>query len=264
MNDTLSEVKVYQTSDYAKFKVLNGNRPLKPAHVKLLKESISENGNLGAPIITNEKFEMIDGQHRQKALEELSLPVEYIVKKGFGLKEIHVSNTNRKNWTLTEFMNCYADLDMKHYVKFKEFHSKYGFPLTTSLVLVWGWLPGTDAAKSKTTRRSGLTQDSFKRGEFIFKNPEKAEDRAEKILMLKDIYYGYKKRLFVLAMVRMFRLKDYNHSEFMSKLKQNVDKLFIEPGTTNGFLRIFEDIYNYRRQGKKVSFFQDLKIRNGK
>jgi len=261
MNDTLSAVKVYQTSDYAKFKVLDGNRPLKPAHVERLKESISEHGDLGTPIITNEKFEMIDGQHLRKAREELKLPVPYIKKPGFGLKEMHASNTNRKNWTMTEFMNGYADLKMKHYVRFKEFHKKYEFPLLTSLVIVWGWYPGSE--KSGTSR-IGSTQESFKRGEFIFRNPEAAEDRAEKIMMLKDIYYGYKMRFFVLAMLRMFRFKDYNHSEFVSKLKQNVDKLFIEPGNVNGFLRIFEDIYNYRRQGKKVGFFQDLKVRNGK
>jgi len=262
MTDTLSEVKVYQTLDYAKFKVLNGNRPLKPAHVELLKESISEYGDLGTPVIVNEKFEKIDGQHLQKAREELGLPVPYIMKPGFGLKEIHVSNTNRKNWTMTEFMNCYADLEMKHYVKFKCFHKKYDFPISTSLTIVIGYQPlGSEATGA---RRSGVSMDSFKRGELIFKNPEEAEDRAEKIIMLKDIYYGYKKSFFVQAMLRMFRFEEYNHSEFMSKLKQNVDKLFIEPNNVNGFLRIFEDIYNYRRQGKKVSFFQELKVRNGK
>jgi len=262
MTEKLSGVKVFQTSDYAKFKVLNGNRPLKPAHVKLLKESISEHGDLGMPIIINEKFEMIDGQHRQKALEELKLPVQYIKKSGFGLKEIHVSNTNRKNWTLTEFMNCYDDLGMEHYVRFKKFYKKYDFPLTTTLIIVIGYIPlGSEATGA---RRSGVSIDSFRRGEFIFRDPEEAEDKAEKIIMFKDIYYGYKKRFFVLSMLRMFKFKEYNHSEFVSKLKQNVDKLLIEPNNVNGFLRIFEDIYNYRRQGKKISFFQDLKIRNGK
>lgn len=264
MNDTLSKVKVYQTLNYAKFQVLNGNRPLKLAHVERLKESILEYGDLGTPTIINEKFEMIDGQHLKKAREDLKLPAPYIMKRGFGLKEIHVSNSNRKNWTPKEFMNCYADLKMKHYVRFKEFYKKYKFPMTTTLIIILGYTPGSEKNTIVIGSRSGDTQQSFRRGEFIFKNPEEAEDRAEKIIMLKDIYYGYKKRFFVLAMIRMFRLKDYNQSEFVSKLKQNVDKLLIEPGNVNGFLRIFEDIYNYRRQGKKVSFFQDLKIRNGK
>ena len=94
-------------------------------------------------------------------------------------------------------------------------------------------------------------KDNLESNLLIIKNTEQAEDRAEKILMLKEIYYGYKKQRFVLAMLRMFKLEEYNHSEFVSKLRQNVDKLLIEPNTTNGFLRIFEDIYNYRRQGKR-------------
>jgi len=258
MNNTESVATVYQTLDYAKFKVLKGNRPIKPSHLRFLKESISEHGDLGSPIIINEKGEMIDGQHLQKAREELGLPVPYIMKPGFGLKEIHVSNTNRKNWTMTEFMNCYADLGKKHYVMYKEFFKKYGFPQSITLAIIQGHLGGG------ANRKQITGTEAFKRGEFIFKNPEKAEDRAEKIIMLKDIYFGYKKNFFVQAMLRMFKFKEYNHSEFVLKLKQNIDKLFIEPGTVNGFLRIFEDIYNYRRQGKKISFFQELKVRNGK
>lgn len=258
MNDTLSKVKVYETLDYAKFKVLNGNRPLKKAHVKLLKGSISEHGDLGPPIIVNEKFEMIDGQHRKKALEELMLPVLYIKKSGFGIKEVHVSNTNRKNWSMSEFMNCYADLGMKDYIRYRDFYHKFGFPQSTTLTIVQGYLAG-GGDKYRT-----MGTEAFRKGLFIFKNPEEAEDRAEKILMLKDIYYGYKKGLFVQAMIRLFRFEDYNHAEFVSKLRQNMDKLLIEPNTVNGYLRIFEDIYNYRRQGKKISFFQDLKIRNAK
>lgn len=259
MNDTKSKAEVFETSDYARFKVLSGNRPIKPSHLKFLKASISEHGDLGVPIITNEDFEIIDGQHRKAALEELGLPVQYIVKKGFKLPQVHVLNTNRKNWNMTEFMNCYADLGKKYYIRYKEFYLKYGFPQSITFSIIIGYAVG-----AAPHIRSGISLDSFKRGEFIFKNPEEAEDRAEKIIMLKDIYYGYKKSFFVHAMLRLFRFEDYNHSEFVSKLKYQLDKLLIEPNSVNGYLRIFEDVYNYKRQGKKVSFYQDLKRPNGR
>ena len=160
---------------------------------------------------------------------------------------------------MTEFMNCYAEMGMKHYVGYREFYHKYEFPQSVTLAIVIGYQGGT------TRGRFGKTTESFRRGEFIFKKLEEAEDRAEKIMMLKNIYYGYKKGLFVSAMLRLFRFEDYNHSEFISKLKQQLNRLTdIEPSTVNGFLRIFEDIYNFRRQGKKVSFYQDLKRANGK
>lgn len=264
MNNTKSVIEVKQTSDYTKFKVLKGNRPIKKSHLRFLKESISKHGDLGVPVIVNEKFEIIDGQHRIEALKELELPVQYIEKPKFRLEQVHVLNTNRKNWKMIEFMNCYADLGMKPYVRIKEFHRKYGFHITGSLTLALGYAIGGSGIAEKGGS-SGGSIESFKRGEFIFKDIALAEDRAEKILMFKDIFYGYRKKFFLLAMMRLFKFEEYNHAEFLSKLKQQIDRLIMnEPATVNGYLRIFEDIYNYRRQGKKVGFFQDLKIRNHK
>jgi len=252
MNNTESVVKVYETSDYAKFKVLKGNRPLKKAHLKFLKESISEHGDLGTPIIVNENYYVIDGQHRREALKELNLPVQYIIKKGFTLDQVHVLNTNRKNWSLTEFMNCYADLGKKHYVKFKEFHRKYEFGISISLAIVQGYL-GTKGGA-----------EPFKKGEFVFKHFEEANERAEKITMLKEMYPRYKNNLFVLAMIRMFKVKGYNHMEFMSKVAKNTSRLlFFSSNDVNGWLRLFEDIYNSGRHNR-VSFYQEVKIRTGK
>ena len=68
MIKVLSEVKVYVTTNYAIFKIIPGNRPLKSAHVKRLKESILKHGYLSAPIVTNGKGEIMDGQHRFQAL----------------------------------------------------------------------------------------------------------------------------------------------------------------------------------------------------
>ena len=248
MNNLKSVEKVFQTSDYAKFKTLKGNRPLKKTHLMFLKESISKHGDLGVPIIVNEKYEIIDGGHRVEVLKELKLPVLFISRPGFGIKEVHVLNSNRMNWSLTNFMHCYADLGMEHYVKYRTFYNKYKFAQTTTLMIIQG-----------ATIQHAYGTEPFRHGEFVFGNIQAAENRAEKILMAKNIYYGYKKRYFVNAMIRLFNFEEYNHSEFLSKLKQNAEKLLIEPNSVNGYLRIFEDIYNFNRRGKKVSFYQDLR-----
>lgn len=248
MKDKESIMKVFQTLNYAKFKKLKGNRPIKTAHKRHLKESILRHGDLGPPLLANEKDELIDGQHRIEIFEELGLPVHYIVMKGYGLKEVHVINSGRKNWTMTNFMNCYVDLNEPEYIKYKEFYEKYGFPQTTTLLLVQGYLGGRD-------------QDEFKRGEFVFKKPEQATDRAEKILMIKDLYPGYGRAYFVSAMIRLFGHKDYSHVDFISKLRYQREKLF-DATSVNSYLRIVEEIYNYRRQ-EKANFYWDLRT-NGK
>ena len=266
MNQTQTEpstarskvITVQETKDYEKFKLLNGNRPIKPAHLRFLKESISKHGDLGSPIIVNNDFEIIDGQHRKLALEELGMPVQYIQKNGFGIKEVHVLNTNRKNWTMIEFMNCYAGVGIKSYIAFKEFYQKFEFAPSIALAIAINKTIGG------STSRVGKSPESFNRGEFVFKDVLGAEDRAAKLMMVKEYYYGYKGKNFVGAMLRLFRFKEYNHSEFLLKVKQRQEMLLLSPNTINAWLRIFEDIYNYRRHGKKVSFYQDLKSQNGK
>lgn len=248
MNDLESIIKVFETLNYAKFKKLKGNRPVKPAHKRHLKESISKYGDLGPPCLVNEKGELIDGQTRVEIFEELGLPVDYIIKKGYGLKEIHAINSSRKNWTMTNFMNCYVELDYPDYIKYKEFYEKYGFPQTTTLLIILG-------------SEGGTSQDVFKRGEFAFKNPLRAEDRAEKVLMIKDLYPGYGRKHFVAAMIRLFDHKDYSHADFISKLRYQRDKLF-DAISVNSYLRLIEGIYNYRRQ-EKANFYWDLRT-NGK
>ena len=245
MNQKVSEVKVFQTSNYARFKFLKGNRPHKKAHLKLLKESISEHGDLGGPVLVNDKNEIVDGQHRIKIFEELGLPVHYIVKDGFGLREVHVLNSNRKNWSLTEFMNCYVEIGEREYIKYKEFYEKHGFPQTTTLLIIRG-------------SSGGKQLDEFKRGDFVFKKPEQAADRAEKILMLKDLYAGYKRQFFATAMIRLFDHEEYQHAEFISKLRYQREKLW-DANSVNSYLRLIEEIYNYKRQ-KKANFYWDLKV----
>ena len=39
--------------------------------------------HLEAPIIINEKHEIIDGQHRKIAQEELELPITFIINEGY-------------------------------------------------------------------------------------------------------------------------------------------------------------------------------------
>ena len=105
-----------------------------------------------------------------------------------------------------EFMNCYAGVGIKSYIAFKEFYLKFEFAPSIALAIAINKSIGGSLA------RGGNTPTSFNRGEFVFKDVLGAEDRAAKLMMLKEFYYGYKNKLFVYAMIRLFKFKDYNHS----------------------------------------------------
>ena len=74
---------IYETYDYDKFSLLKSNRPVNKAHVIRLVESMDEEYLL-SPITTNEKFQIIDGQHRFTAAKEKGLPIRYIIAQGYG------------------------------------------------------------------------------------------------------------------------------------------------------------------------------------
>lgn len=240
--------QVFETTNYSKFKFLSGNRPLKRHHLNRLKASF-EIRDLQVPIVVNENFEIVDGQHRYEVQKELGLPVVYIKKSGFGLKEVHTLNTSRRNWGIKDFMNSYADLGMEEYVEYREFWKKYKFGHKETLQMLLGltYTPGPNWI------------EPFYDGRFKIKDLEKAEENAEKILMVRDFYpYGYRRRMFVLAMLRLFLHPEYDHVEFLLKLKYQREKLY-EANTVDGYLELIENIYNYKRQGKKVSFKWELK-----
>lgn len=119
----MKEVK--QTTDYKMFKKLTGNRPVSDLRVKKIISSINTVGYITSPIIVNEKYEVIDGQGRLQALEELGLPIEYIVHEGIGIKECIAMNINQTNWSLPDYIDSYCQRGFDSYIKLKDLMRKY-------------------------------------------------------------------------------------------------------------------------------------------
>ena len=97
-------IEVMTTTDYELFKILGGNRTIKPKHVIELKESFSKK-YLISPILVNEEYEIIDGQHRYLAAQDLNLPIHYIICKGYGLQEVQMLNSINKKWTAYDYLH---------------------------------------------------------------------------------------------------------------------------------------------------------------
>ena len=66
--------KILSTYEYDKFKKIKGNRKINFKNLGKIINSMSKK-QLVIPILVNEKFEVIDGQHRLQACIELGLPV---------------------------------------------------------------------------------------------------------------------------------------------------------------------------------------------
>lgn len=99
---------VYLTNQFNKFKYLDGNRSVTDGRVAKIKQSIQNIGYIPIPCVVNEKMEIIDGQGRIAACQELGIPVAYIVLSGLSLKHCISLNINQKNWNMPDYINSYA------------------------------------------------------------------------------------------------------------------------------------------------------------
>src|SRR5690625_2495159 len=114
--------QVYKTNDYNLFKNIKENRQI--SENLNLKSEIEKHGIL-VPVIVNEKYEIVDGQHRVYYAKALGLPVPFIVQKGYGKEEIISINNSSKKWMLIDFINRYAQEGLSDYKKMMELIKKY-------------------------------------------------------------------------------------------------------------------------------------------
>lgn len=246
--------QVNSTNDYAKFKIMKGNRDVNKLHVKRLKESFNEKYLL-SPIVVNENYEIIDGQHRFAAAKEMGLPVNFIVCNGYSLKEVQLLNTNMKNWRKEDYLNAYCDLGYPAYLKFREFMDNYpDFGLAAAEVLLTQKLTNnrntkSPEIKSESNKSGTYSVRYFQEGELEIPNYAISVEHAEMIMMVKPYYDGFNRALFIRAMIGIFKNDLYSHSKFIQRISSNPGVLQHCSNITQYKLMI-EDIYNFRSREK--------------
>jgi hypothetical protein len=233
---------VFKTNDYSKFKTKQGNRDLNGLHLKRLSTSVKEMDLLHAnPILVNEDFEIIDGQHRFNVCKELNKPIYFLMVEGLGLTEIQILNANSKNWKMEDYIDGYCSMGMLEYCEFKKYIETTDLGISVLLAL----LCGTDNSHSTSNLKNGKLKLTHK-------------NRALVILQwLKDwseYYEGCKRRSFVVALVQLYSIKGYSHEKMMQKIKYQSAKL-VDSLNVKTYLALLEEIYNFKERGEKLRFF---------
>lgn len=229
--------QVHTTMDYSLFKPIAGNRIKNELHLKRLRDSMEQN-YLFTIITVNEKYEIIDGQHRFEIIKSLGLPLNYVICKGYGLDQVHILNQNSKTWNSDDYLAGYVDMGKKDYIIYKQFREKYGFDHISCMGILNGFAINTSG-----------NMKSFHGGKFKIKDLKKAELAAEKITILKDFYIGYKRRTFVGAMMNLFSKPQFEFTEFIQKLKLQPSAI-TDCTSVSNYITLIEEIYNYRRREK--------------
>ena len=83
-----SNIKVYELSDYSYLERMVGNREVENRASKVI-QNIKANGRRPEPCLVNENMEIINGQARSIAYEQLGLTYPFVL---FVLYDLHVKS----------------------------------------------------------------------------------------------------------------------------------------------------------------------------
>ena len=227
--------QVHTTTDYFLFKPIDGNRTKNLLHLNRLKKSMADN-YLFTVIIVNENYEIIDGQHRFDVIQELNLPLHYIICSGYGLDEVHILNQNSKTWNADDYLTGYCQLGYEHYIEYAKFKSKYKFGHKECMLL----LGGND---------NGESFNDFYSGGFKIRDYNAAIKKANKIQLIGKYYDGYKRPSFVRTMSQILDKPTFDINQFLHKLKIQPTVLK-DCSNTAQYKLLIEEIYNYRTREK--------------
>jgi hypothetical protein len=229
---------IYKTSNYSLFTPIYGNRPTNPKHIKEIVESINENGMLKTLVIVNEKFEVIDGQHRLNGAKETGNPVYFIMVNGYTLDQVRALNLNKRNWKNKDYLHGYVEEGVEDYVKLNNFYNKYSsiFRITDCMLIC------AETAVLATPKK-------FKQGKYKFGDWEAAEQFVIDLISIRKYYDGYNRTGFIRALITARKKKGFELDIFLRKLSLQPHKM-VDCGKAHEYLEIMEGIYNYKNQNK--------------
>lgn len=235
------QYQILSTKNYALFKYVGGNRKVDEKRVLSIMESMKKNPEMIVPAQCNEKYEIIDGQHRLEASKRLGRPYYYYIVKGANIGTVRNMNDHDPRWSTGEFVNSFSSTGNINYEIYESFEKKYGFGHAINIMLLSG------AGNFHNTML-----DEFKQGTFIVKDLEGAEKLAEMLIEIGKYYSGYKKRTFAIAFAKVSALPNFDFKTMISKLIYQQKKM-VDCTNATHYIALLGELYNYRaRKGSTI------------
>lgn len=255
------EQTLLQTTDYGMFKYIPQNRKTMSEHVLKLAHSIkTKNLIKDFPILVNDKMEILDGQNRLQALQQLEYPVYYRIANDMVIDDISLVNTVSKKWSLDDYLHQYISKGSSEYLKFKDFMD---WANISSVNLALKIIKNRKMKLSKQMAggegnpggigADGFTTNKFKIGQFAY--PESDSDAKNTIMELRQLAaFTVKKnpydRSLIVAYDSITRGADFDINRLLSKLSAYPIGVYND---ANSLIDQFEKAYNYNvGESKKV------------
>lgn len=115
---------VRATTNYDMFSMFSDNRDLKEPNVLKIVTSFKK-GKIDSPIIVNEEYKVVDGQHRLEAAKRLGVPIAYIVIPGLTIEDCRRMNAFSSVWNTLTYIDSYAKSGNESYMMLQDLLNKY-------------------------------------------------------------------------------------------------------------------------------------------
>ena len=264
--NTRQVASVQETEDYARFSLMELNRNVNRNHVQRLKESF-ERDYLLAPILVNEHFEIVDGQHRFTAAKEMGLPIRYVVAKGYNIEHVKMLNHEGKNWTVMDHFMSYVKQGVPAYVNTAKLFGRYeGIPASTIAIIVFRFsaprnLKSEALYKGAKRLNAGANNgtggmstqsfvDSVKSGAFNDSGMLKAEAFLQWVCRRAKAFPSVTSNAY---MSSLMLLELYNDEYDRDRMAHSIDNYhaIMSPAPNKALAeRQLEEVYNYRRHNR--------------
>lgn len=235
---------IRKTNNYARFKNILGNRDLRGTNYNKLIKSMQEK-QLIIPVLCNDKYEIIDGQHRYEACKELNYPLYYYVVDGYKIDDVKRANLVSCNWVIDDYLKLNIEIGKKEYIEFKRIKDE--FNISTSQLL--------DIFAKYQGRSLKETRMAFEDGSFLLDN---LDEVLEFLNNLNDFSFfkEYTSFSFIKAFLKISSLKEYDHETMKKRLEKHTYKLE-KRASYKDYIEMLVDIYNYGIT--KVRFGYDVR-----
>lgn len=241
-----------KTMNYKEFVFRDDNRSkINKSHIEKLKRSIQQKNLLELrPIIVNEKMEVIDGQHRLLAAQDLGVEIYYIIEEKLTSKDVVLMNIS-KQWCLEDFLNYYCRNEHPEYIKLRDFLKKERITLNIALALQLG--------------KTHKIRDEFKLGNYQYVEIESETiDVCWQTLELIKRRNGASQYLqsarFWMGMVNVFSHPKFEKEKWFVNLNKMVDDCGARI-TIKNYIKMLLDIYNYRNN-ERITIVDDKSYDN--
>ena len=249
---TVSTV-LYET-DYSKFTLLEQNRTIDDRAVNDLVVSIKKKGQL-QPLIINDIYQVIDGQHRLKACEILGVPVSYLISNKATIKDVVLINNTQRSWKMLDYLKTFSHKshsNYEEYVKIKAFIEQHGLIFGIALDLL-------SAGSYGKGGRDSWGGNAFKAGTFKIKNLEQAQRWAGQLMKIKAFAPHLVRILkFCIGFRKVQKLDSFSLNTCYEQIEKNIrkfDRCLNQEDWDEAMVRAYN--YNLRKKQKRISIKKD-------